>query len=178
MDKITTLRVTKFLVHIGIFCSAALLLSTQVRYNVVNGYFLAAIIWSMFVLCTPFIKDSYIVRFFLRLIARQQVYYTSFITWVLALLINIVAIQWHPMLYRTHFTLFMFYRILTHPNPYWSLIVICAFGSFYTAFLEYYFGNRPTWRYQLPGILATFAGFCIFFYFYWEDFIIFWNVHS
>lgn len=178
MDKITTIRITKFLVHIGFFCAAALALLPQVDYDLTQAYWLALILWSMLVLCTPLIKDSYIVRFFLRMVARQNVYYTSFITWLIALAINAVAVCFYPMIYRTNFLTFILHRILTRPNPYWSLILICAFGSFYTAFLEYYFGTRPGWRYQLPGIMCTFVGFLTFFYFFKDEFIILWNIHS
>lgn len=176
MDIITMGRATKFLVHLGVFAAVTLWFSLQHSFE--HAAYMTLLLWSMLVLCTPVINDSYVIRFIIRFFTRRPAYYTSFVTWFIALLINTFTVFFHPMMYRSNIFTVLLQRILMHPSPYWSLIVICAFGSFYTALLEYYFGTKPGLKYQLPGYFCTIVGFFTFFYFYGHEFIIFLNIHA
>lgn len=108
------------------------------RYDVATGGFVAALTWSFFVLCTPVADAGFLLDFPLRLLFGWRMITTEVAVWLLAALINIVAVVAAPAIYETTFITSLFHKILVTPYPYWGIIVLCSVGTF----VSIYFGDE------------------------------------
>lgn len=79
------------------------------KFDASTGSGLALLTWSFFVLCTP-----------------------------VAIGINVVMLSVSAPSYELTFLTNLLHQILTQPYPYWSILIISAFGTF----LSIYFGDK------------------------------------
>lgn len=119
---------SKFLMLLGVLVAYFGYLSWQ--YDLATGGLLAVLTWSFFVLCTPIADAGFLIDFPVRLIAGLKMIYTELIVWVLAIGSNLAALTLSPDSYDKSFLTRILHKILTHPMPYWSIIILCAGGTF------------------------------------------------
>ncbi len=100
------------------------------EYDLKTGGIVAALTWSFFVLCTPIADAGFLLDFPVRLITGMRMFLTEMMVWVLAISINLTAVFLSPESYQKTFLTSLFYKILIHPWPYWSIILLCGIGTF------------------------------------------------
>ncbi len=100
------------------------------QYGSGSGALVTLLTWSFFVLCTPIADAGFLLDFPIRLLTRLRMVWSEIGVWVIAIGINIFAISLRPELYGHTLILQLFYKILTHPFPYWAIIVLSGFGTF------------------------------------------------
>lgn len=100
------------------------------KYGFETGGLLAVITWSFFVLCTPISDAGMLIDFPVRLLFRLRMYITESIVWIIAISINLYAVNFSPEIYEKSFLGHMFHGILTQPIPYWSIIILSFLGTF------------------------------------------------
>lgn len=108
------------------------------QYDFATGGMVSALTWSFFVLCTPVADAGFLLDFPIRLLFGLKMYVTEMMVWGLAFLINISMLTLNPDVYQTTALTQIFHKILTQPNPYWIIIVLCGIGTF----LSVYFGDE------------------------------------
>lgn len=125
----------KFLLLAGVLVAYFFYLSF--KYDFATGGIVSLLTWSFFVLCTPIADAGFLIDFPVRLLTGLRMIYTELIVWILAFAINISALLFSPASYEVSLLSRLFYQILTNPIPYWSIIALCALGTF----LSVYFGD-------------------------------------
>ncbi len=100
------------------------------EYDLATGGIVAALTWSFFVLCTPVADAGFLLDFPIRLITGMRMFITEMLVWGLAIVINVITLSASPESYDTTFLTSLFYKILTTPWPYWSIIILCSAGTF------------------------------------------------
>ena len=100
------------------------------KYDVATGGIVSLLTWSFFVLCTPIADAGFLLDFPVRLITGIRMFVTEISVWGLAFLINLVCLNVSPETYSTTFLTSLLQKILVTPWPYWSVIVLCAAGTF------------------------------------------------
>lgn len=100
------------------------------HYDLATSGIVAALTWSFFVLCTPIADAGFLLDFPVRLITGMRMIFTEMLVWTLAITINLSALYGSPAAYDTTFLTRLFHTILTTPWPYWSIIALCAAGTF------------------------------------------------
>lgn len=126
----------KFLVVLGIFL--AYLCFVLFKFGWRQGIWVAFLSWSFFVLCTPICDAGLLFDLPARLLTRIRMLYAEILTWIFALALNIFSATLAPAVYQKTSLLRLFYSILTHPIPYWVIILLSAVGTF----LSVYFGDE------------------------------------
>lgn len=100
------------------------------KFDLASGGLLAALTWSFFVLCTPIADAGFLLDFPLRLIFGIRMFISEIFVWVLAIGINTTSLLFARATYHKTFITSLFEKILTHPWPYWSVILLSAIGTF------------------------------------------------
>jgi|TARA_R110000868_G_scaffold166962_3_gene401272 hypothetical protein len=100
------------------------------KYDLATGGIVAGLTWSFFVLCTPVADAGFLIDFPVRVISGFRMVFSEMIVWALAILINVLTLTFSPLSYETSFLTSLLYQILTTPWPYWSIIFVCALGTF------------------------------------------------
>ncbi len=100
------------------------------HYGMATGGGVLALTWSFFVLCTPIADAGFLIDFPIRLIMGVKMFLIELFVWGVAAVINITTLFFFPDVYEKTVLTFLFHKILTTPWPYWSLIILCAFGTF------------------------------------------------
>lgn len=118
----------KFLLLLAVLISYFLYLNYH--YGMATGSFVLALTWSFFVLCTPIADAGFLLDFPVRLITGMRMFTCELLVWVIAISINLFAVFYAPETYDKTFVTSLFYKILIHPWPYWSIIVLCCAGTF------------------------------------------------
>ncbi len=118
----------KFLLLLSVLIGYFLYLSWQ--YDFATGGIVSILTWSFFVLCTPVADAGFLLAFPVRIIAGIRMVFTQAAASIIAVILNIVCIILTPSSYETTFLTSLFYKILTTPWPYWSIIILCAAGTF------------------------------------------------
>lgn len=108
------------------------------KFDASTGALLALLSWSFFVLCTPIADGGFVVAFPIRLLFGTRMVITQIVVWVLALLINIVAISVVPDAYSQTAITNVLHSILTTPWPNWSVLLISLAGTM----LSIWFGDE------------------------------------
>ncbi len=121
-------QVIKYLLLLGVLLAYFGYLSYE--YGLASGGLVAALTWSFFVLCTPIADAGFLLDFPVRLITGMRMVFCETIVWCLAFLINFTALSFAPEEYEKTAITRLFHEILTHPWPYWGIIVLCAIGTF------------------------------------------------
>ncbi len=118
----------RFLLLLAVLVGYFLYLSW--KYDLATGGLVAALTWSFFVLCTPIADAGFLVDFPVRLITGMSMLRTELIVWSIAISLNVSVLTWAPHAYDKSFLTTLLHRILTTPWPYWSIIALCASGTF------------------------------------------------
>ena len=100
------------------------------KYGIQDGFFVAILTWSFFVLCTPIADAGFLIDFPLRLITNIRMIFSELIVWIIAIALNIYAFFITPAVYDITPLLNIFKHILEKPIPFWSIIFISAIGTF------------------------------------------------
>lgn len=135
-QKVTSKTLIKFALLLSVLAGYFGYLSWE--YDLRTGGTLSAITWSFFVLCTPVADAGFLLDFPIRLITGVRMIITEIFVWGLAIAINAFALFYTPESYDKTMLTNIFYKILTTPIPYWSIIILCAIGTFLTI----YFGDE------------------------------------
>ena len=99
------------------------------KFDAATGAWLALLSWSFFVLCTPVADGGFIIAFPVRLLFGTRMLITQLIVWLLAIAINVAALNFAPENYTDTVLTGLLYKILTVPWPYWSILIISAAGT-------------------------------------------------
>lgn len=145
------------------------------KYDAITGGVSSLLVWSLFVLCTPVADAGFLLDFPLRLLFNIKMYISELFVWLVAIIINLIVFNFYPEYYDKTIPTKLFYLILSHPIPYWSIIAISAIGTF----LSIYFGdeiidnlhnNHPTKKiYNTSNfIIIILATFVIIMFLYYE----------
>lgn len=100
------------------------------EYDIVTGGLVSVLTWSFFVLCTPIADAGFLLDFPVRLITGLRMFFSEMIVWSIAITLNLTTLYFAPDAYDKTFLTSLFHKILTTPWPYWSIILICAVGTF------------------------------------------------
>ncbi|MFK8041136.1 hypothetical protein [Congregibacter sp.] len=99
------------------------------KFDAATGAWLALLSWSFFVLCTPVADGGFIVAFPVRLLFGTRMLLTQLVVWIVAIAINVAAMQYAPSNYADTELTNLLLKILTTPWPYWSILAISAAGT-------------------------------------------------
>ncbi|WP_101759391.1 hypothetical protein [Oceanicoccus sp. KOV_DT_Chl] len=81
-------------------------------------------------LCTPVADAGFLLDFPLRLLFGIRMVLSEIVVWVVAILINIIALLFFDGFYQTTVLTKLMHAILLTPFPYWAVIVLSGFGTF------------------------------------------------
>ena len=118
----------KFFLLLGVLIGYFGYLSRE--YDPMTGGIISALTWSFFVLCTPVADAGFLLDFPVRLITGIRMFIVETAVWAIAIVINLAALYFDPEAYQTTFLTSLFYKILTTPWPYWSIIALSGVGTF------------------------------------------------
>lgn len=108
------------------------------KYGAGQGFFITALTWSFFVLCTPIADAGFLIDFPSRILLGVKMLHSEIIVWTLAISLNLFSFLLKPEIYKTTHVLSIFKKILSHPFPFWGIILISAIGTFFSV----YFGDE------------------------------------
>ncbi len=118
----------KFLLVLGVFAGYFIWMSQ--KYGAEQGFYVAILSWSFFVLCTPVADAGFLIDFPLRLITKIKMLHSEMIVWTVAISLNTYTFFVHPEIYQSTKLLHLFQHILEKPIPFWTIILISALGTF------------------------------------------------
>ncbi|PIR73344.1 MAG: hypothetical protein COU40_02920 [Candidatus Moranbacteria bacterium CG10_big_fil_rev_8_21_14_0_10_35_21] len=118
----------KFLLVIFIFVGYFIFVSQ--KYGVQEGFFVAMLSWSFFVLCTPIADAGFLLDFPLRLVLKGKMIVSEIFVWILAIVLNGYAFFFAPEIYAKTKILVFFKHILEKPFPFWIIILLSLIGTF------------------------------------------------
>lgn len=118
----------KFLLLLAVLAVYFLYLSW--KYDFATGGLVSALTWSFFVLCTPVADAGFLIDFPVRLITGTRMFITELFVWAAAITLNLATLRLAPDAYSKSFLTSLLHKILTHPWPYGSIILLCAAGTF------------------------------------------------
>lgn len=108
------------------------------KFGTSDGFLVAILTWSFFVLSTPIADAGFLIDFPVRLITKLRMVYSEMIVWAVAIILNILIVLTSPEIYSKTFFLKLFHRILVNPYPFWGIIILAAIGTFFSI----YFGDE------------------------------------
>lgn len=100
------------------------------KFGTKDGLFVTVLTWSFFVFCTPVADAGILLDLPIRLLTTIRMLYSEITVWVFSAIINILTLIYIPQIYDKTFLLRIFHTILTHPVPYWLIILLSAAGTF------------------------------------------------
>ncbi|MDD3408444.1 MAG: hypothetical protein PHX85_02280 [Methanobacteriaceae archaeon] len=118
----------KFLLVLFLFIGYFIFIAT--KYGLEDGFLVAILSWSFFVLCTPIADAGFLLDFPLRLITRIRMLFSEIAVWVVAILLNFYAFFFYSEIYVKTDLLVFFRHILEQPFPFWAIIVVSCIGTF------------------------------------------------
>ena len=118
----------KFVLLCGLLVGYFAYLSYE--YDIMTGGVAALLTWSFFVLCTPVADAGFLLDFPLRLLFGIRMVISEIAVWAVALGLNTMTLILAPEYYETTILTGLLNRILTHPVPYWGVIILSAIGTF------------------------------------------------
>ncbi len=126
----------RFSLVVGVFMAYFVFVSY--KYGTKDGFFVAWLTWSAFVLGTPIADAGFLIDFPVRLLTGMRMLFSEIMVWIIAISLNLYAVSFHPEIYQSSTILKIFYQALTHPFPYWIIILISALGTF----ISIHFGDE------------------------------------
>jgi hypothetical protein len=118
----------KFLLVLGVFLTYWFWVS--LKFGLSKGFSVTVLTWSFFVLCTPVADAGILLDFPVRLILGIRMIFTESFVWVLAITTNIFFLFLSPHTYESTILLKLFHYILTHPFPFYLIILLSFLGTF------------------------------------------------
>jgi len=118
----------KFLLVLFLFVGYFIFIAT--KYGLEDGFLVAILSWSFFVLCTPIADAGFLLDFPLRLITSIRMLFSEIAVWVVTILLNFYAFFFRPEVYTKTDLLIFFKHILEQPFPFWAIIVVSCIGTF------------------------------------------------
>jgi len=118
----------KFLLVLLVFVGYFAFIATE--YGLEDGFFVTALTWSFFVLCTPVADAGFLLDFPFRLITHIRMLFSEMIVWMIAIILNFYAFFVNPSIYEKTELLLLFKHILNQPFPFWAIIIVSAVGTF------------------------------------------------
>jgi hypothetical protein len=118
----------KFTLILAIFVLYFLFIAR--KYGIGDGFFVALLSWSFFVLCTPIADAGFLIDFPLRLVTKIKMLFLEMVVWIFAISLNLYAFFFNPEVYAKTELLKLFEKILENPFPFWGIIVISLLGTF------------------------------------------------
>ncbi len=118
----------KFLLVVLVFLGYFGFIASQ--YGLKDGFFVTALTWSFFVLCTPVADAGFLLDFPFRLITRIRMLFSEIVVWGIAISLNFYAFFVHPEIYDKTELLLLFKHILGQPFPFWAIIFVSLIGTF------------------------------------------------
>ena len=100
------------------------------QFDIVTGGLIAFLSWSFFVLCTPVADAGFLLDFPLRLLFGIRMFVSEICVWAIAISLNAYTFFFNRDIYAKTFLTGLFEKILAHPWPYWSIILLSAVGTF------------------------------------------------
>ena len=100
------------------------------KYGFGDGFLITMATWSFFVLCTPIADAGILIDFPLRLLFHVKMIFIEMLVWTTAISLNLYLYFYSPEVYDTTIILSLFKQILENPIPFWSIIILSAFGTF------------------------------------------------
>ncbi len=100
------------------------------KYGVQQGFLVAFLSWSFFVLCTPVADAGFLIDFPLRLITKIKMFVAEILVWLIAITINFYVFFTNPAIYEKTKLLKLFKHILEKPWPFWIIILVSMLGTF------------------------------------------------
>jgi len=120
--------IVRFAAILIIFLVYFLLISAKYGYK--DGFMLAWLSWSFFVLSTPVADAGMLIDFPVRILTGVKMVVTESLVWLIAILLNIYAYNFNTELYSKTQLLNLFHHILSNPWPLWLIILLSAIGTF------------------------------------------------
>ena len=120
--------VIKFILVVAITLTYFFFIS--LKFGVEKGFLVTLLTWSFFVFCTPIADAGLLFDFPMRLVLDIRMLHAEIFVWVFAFLLNLTMLLTNPSIYSSTTLLKAFHYIITHPIPYWLLIVLSAIGTF------------------------------------------------
>jgi hypothetical protein len=108
------------------------------KYGFKDGFYVTALTWSFFVLCTPIADAGFLLDFPFRLITHIKMLFSEITVWVIAISLNIYTVILHPEIYERTKILSLLKHILEKPFPFWIIVIVSAIGTF----MSVYFGDE------------------------------------
>jgi len=118
----------KFLLVLSVFMAYFIFIAQ--RYGIKEGFFVSALTWSFFVLCTPIADAGFLIDFPLRLITKIKMFVSELFVWIVAIALNLYAFTITPEIYSKTKILVLFKHILEQPFPFWIIIFLSMIGTF------------------------------------------------
>ncbi len=102
----------------------------SIKFGLLTGGVAAALTWSFFVLCTPIADAGFLLDFPLRLLFGIRMLVSEIVVWGIAIGMNLYAVFLAPQYYETTFLTQLMHQIITHPYPYWGIVILSGIGTF------------------------------------------------
>ena len=118
----------RFLAVLAVFIGYFAFVSYQ--YGAREGWLIAWLSWSFFVLCTPIADAGMLIDFPVRLITGLKMVVSESLVWIVAIILNVYTLSTNPDIYLRTELLKLFHHILVNPWPLWSIIVLSFAGTF------------------------------------------------
>lgn len=118
----------RFVLMLLIFVAYFIFISTKYGYK--DGFLIAWMTWSFFVLCTPIADAGMLIDFPVRLVTGVKMVFSESLVWLVAISLNLYTYTFHNTFYDQTQILTLFKHILMNPWPLWIIIFIAAIGTF------------------------------------------------
>lgn len=100
------------------------------QYDILTGGVASLLTWTFFVLCTPVADAGFLLDFPIRLLFGVRMMHSELIVWSIAIVSNVLALQFANHYYETTLLTKLLHDILLNPYPYWVVILLSAAGTF------------------------------------------------
>lgn len=100
------------------------------QYDFLTGGVAALLTWSFFVLCTPIADAGFLLDFPMRLLFGIRMVISEVAVWAIAILINVLTLQYAAAYYETTLITKLLHQIITTPYPYWGVVLLSVAGTF------------------------------------------------
>jgi hypothetical protein len=177
MEKVTKFQLIRFFLYV--FFIISIVFVFWAKFGALKPAIQTVMLaWSMFILCIPYSHGRIILGVPYKIITGRTAAYPEAIMWLMAVVLNIIAYISIPYVY--FYTTFnhMLFRIITTPWPYWILILVCAFGTFYKFLVGVNNFKFNKLKHYPVRILLMILGFSIFFYFSYKELVILLNIRA
>ena len=110
----------------------------SLKYGIKQGIGVTILTWSAFVFCTPIADAGFLVDFPVRLLTKIKMIHSEMMVWIIAFFTVLYTLNFKPYLFEKNIFLHLYKEIITHPWPFWLIIILSLSGTF----LSVYFGDE------------------------------------